>query len=263
MSRHGACPLVCRHDGRQHETDSHQNLFRKNTVAYLDNTAHGFHRRTYFFLHNIGDADKVILFPDGKHTHNTGNHRAQHSCKGRSLDSQRRETEMPLNQQIVENNIHCIGYQICPHGNPGISGSPLSGIDTHLQNIENHSPHNNPEVPDCTVMSLFLRAAEPDNGVSRHNNYHTQNHGHDNQENQKSQKNSICFLLLLLSLPPCHQCRYRHICRDKQGQSQKFRLACQSHRRHRVRAKGTYHQRVHQPRKGSKKRLQHRRPCHV
>ena len=49
----------------------------------------------------------------------------------------------------------------------------------------------------------------------------------------------------------------------KHRKSHKFRLGGQSYRCHRIRSQGAYHQGIDQAYKGSEKRFQDSRPCHI
>ena len=62
MCRHGIRALLRSHHRRHHKPNPHQNLFKENTVPYMDQIAQRPGGRPNLILHNIGNVDKAIRF---------------------------------------------------------------------------------------------------------------------------------------------------------------------------------------------------------
>ena len=170
---------------------------------------------------------------------------------------------MSANQQIVCNNINCIGGDIGPHGDLGITCPTLRRIDSHLNTVKNHATHNDPEIGHCAVMCIRCRATQRNNRTSQQHKSDTQYHCSHNDKNNRCIQNPVCFFLPVLPPSSGYQCRHCHIECKKQRQSDKFRLRRQSHSCYRFGSQRAYHQGINQTRKGSKEGLNNGRPCHV
>ena len=261
MGRKGSCSHFCRHYSHGKEADSYEKLFRQDTGTDFYHALCGFQRRPYFLLPHIRNTDKVPL-AGGYEAHDAAHHAADYRGDGRSRNSQRREAEMPLYQQIVKNNIYHIGRHIGFHGNFCISGPPLCRVNHQRDNSKNNESHNDSEILHGLRMGSFLRTAQPDDRICKSHADQADRHRHHQNKHTRRAQNLIGAPPVLLPLASGNQCGYRYIHRNKHGKSDKFRLGSQPHRSHRMRAHAAYHQRVHHSHKRNKKRLQYGRPCH-
>ncbi len=133
--------------------------------------------------HNIWNTEKAVLFENRNNTHNTGDYRSGNCCKGSPLDSQSRETEVTVNQQIIQNDVEDVGGYVGTHGNLGISCTPLCGVDSHLNAVENHAAHDNTEIGNRPVMGIRSRSAEVHNRAGKGYETDAQNNSsHNNKQ---------------------------------------------------------------------------------
>ena len=65
MGSHRVGSLLCGHDRRHHEADTHQDLFKENAVSDFNEMKKTLYRRKYFIFHNIWKADESVGFQDG------------------------------------------------------------------------------------------------------------------------------------------------------------------------------------------------------
>ena len=72
-----------------------------------------------------------------------------------------RKSKVPVDQQIVENNIHRAGGYVGAHSDFRVSGAALCGINTHLDTVKDHTAHDNPEVGNRAVMGFRRGTAQP------------------------------------------------------------------------------------------------------
>ena len=112
-------------------------------------------------------------------------------------------------------------------------------------------------------MGILIGPAQADNRVRQGHAEKADHNPGQNHEHQGRRQCPVSPVPVILTLSAGHDCRNRHIGGHKHGQSDKFRLGCQSHRRNRIRSDGTYHQRINHACQSYKKRLQNRRPCHL
>ena len=112
-----------------------------------------------FIFHNIRQTDETVGFQDGKNAHNTCDHCSEDRCQRRAMYAESRKTKVSINQQKIENNVDRIGGYIGAHGDFGVAGSPLGGVNAHLNAVKNHAAHNDTEVCYCAVMGFRSGAA--------------------------------------------------------------------------------------------------------
>ena len=78
---------------------------------------------------------------------------------------------MSLYKQIVKYYVHRIGCDIGPHGDLGVSGTPLRGVYSHLHTVEYHAAHDYAEICDSRLMcgelffAFLARSAQLYDGV--------------------------------------------------------------------------------------------------
>ena len=72
---------------------------------------------------------------------------------------------MPVDQQIVKNNIDRVRGHVRAHGNLCVACASLGGIDAHLDAVKDHAAHNDPEIGCRAVMRFRCGAAYMYDGI--------------------------------------------------------------------------------------------------
>lgn len=161
--------------------------------------------------HNIRNADKIIFFENRSNAHNACHHRSGNCCKGSTLDSQSREAEVTVNQQIIQNDVDDIGGYVGTHGNSGISRTSLCRINSHLNAVKNHAAHDDAEVGNRPVMGIGGRSAEVHNWVGKGNEADAQNDSSYDNKQDRRVEDFIGGVLPLLPASSGNQCGNRHV----------------------------------------------------
>ena len=168
-------------------------------------------------FHDIRQTDKAVRIQDREHAHDRCHHCPKHCGKSRATNTESRKPEVPIDQQIIKNDIHCIGCHISTHGNLRISRTPLRGIDSHLDTVKKHPAHHDLKIRHRAVMCFGRRAAETDDrSCKNHKNYAHDHCGSKDKSNRGAQ-NAVCILRIFLTAPSGSQCGNRHIRRKKQS----------------------------------------------
>ena len=160
---------------------------------------------------------------------------------------------MPFNQQIVENNIDHICRHIGFHGDFRIASPSLRGIHRQGNYRKYNESHDNSEILYRFRVGRFLRTAHADYRIRKYHTGQTDNHRHNQYKKTGRTQNFIGSFLIFLPLTPCDQRRDGYIHRDKNSQSDKFRLRSQAYRRHGMGSHPADHQGIHHSHQGYKK----------
>ena len=183
MCRHCRRSQSCRHHCSGHKANPHQHLFNEYGISHFDNPRQWDNGKLYFLLNDIGKAYKIVFFQQGTHTHDACNDCAKHGGDGSAVNAECRKTKVPIDKQVITNDIHDIWGDVCPHGNNCISGASLRRIDAHGNHVKNHSAHDNAEINDSCVMCVLGWTAKMNNLIGK---YHTQGrHNSDSCKNKK------------------------------------------------------------------------------
>ena len=78
------------------------------------------------------------------------------------MDSEGREPEMPVDQQVIENDVNRVGGHVGAHGDLRIAGTSLRGVNPHLNTVKDHAAHDNLEIRHCAVMGFRCGTAQVD-----------------------------------------------------------------------------------------------------
>ena len=70
---------------------------------------------------------------------------------------------MPVNQQVVCNDINGIGSDVGAHGDFRVPGPTLGGVNPHLDSVKYHSSHNNLEINHRALVGVSGGTAQTDN----------------------------------------------------------------------------------------------------
>ena len=165
--------------------------------------------------YNIRNADKIIFFENRSNAHNARHHRSGNCCKGSPLDSQSREAEVTVNQQIIQNDVDDIGGYVGTHGNSGISRTSLCRINSHLNAVKNHAAHDDAEVGNRPVMGIGGRSAEVHNRTGKGNEADAQNDSSYDNKQDRRVEDFIGRVLTLLPASSGNQCGNCHIQRKE------------------------------------------------
>ncbi len=203
-------------------------------------------------FHNIRKADKSVSLQNGNNAHNTCDNRSEDCCQSRTVDSQSGETKVSVDQQIIKNDVDCVGSHIGTHRDLGVAGASLGGIDAHLDTVEDHAAHNDSEICYRTVMCFRRGAAHPYDRTCQSHEQDAEKHGRSKNKKHGSAEDAVGFLGVFFAAPPGDQCRNGYIQRKEQRQADKFGLCRESYSGHSIGTEGADHQRIHQAGKGCK-----------
>ncbi len=263
MSGHCIGSLIGGHDGSQHEADTHEQLFKEDTVANLHQTYKGRQGRSNLVSNDELNADKALRAKERHDAHDTGDHGSQHGGQRGTCDAEGGEAQVTADEQIVQNNIDGIGSDVGAHGDFGIAGTALRRVDSHLDAVEKHTTHNDSKVSHGVIVGLGGGAAELDNRACPHDKNSAECNCCQNNEEKRSEQKGICIVLFLLAAPPRHEGGDGHICCEEQGEPYELRLCGETDGCHCIGAQCTDHQGVHQSGESHKKGFNDGGPSHI
>ena len=260
MCRHGFRTHFRSHHSSRHESDTHQYLLNKHGIADFDDLQQRFHPQSNMMFNHIRNTDKSIFRTDRDDAHHACHYRTEYRSNGGSGDSQCRESEMAVDQQVIAADIHQIGDQIRPKGDHRIARAALCRIDSHGQYVEDHATHDDPVVSRRHGMRVLTRSAEFNNLIRESHRQCTDDHRCHNAKADRHHQNLVGRLLPLLSKSSRHQGGDCYIRCDEQCQPQELRLCGQPYRCHRIGSERTHHKSIHHTRQCDKKGFADRRP---
>lgn len=174
-----------------------------------------------------------------------------------------RKAEMSADEQIVEQYIDGIRYQVGRQRDAGVARAPLRGINDHGHDVEHHAAHDDTEIGHGRAVGIGLRARQTENRVGKR---HAQGAHHDQQtarDQQGLHQHLVRTFPVIFALSSGHNGRDRHIQRNKYREADELRLGGQPHRGDGVQAEGTDHEGIHQPHQADQKGLHNGGPRHA
>lgn len=197
------------------------------------------------------------LSGDGVHCHCAGSAVADDGRDGGSVDSEHREAEFSVNQEIIEHDVDDVRRDIEPHGYFGVAYSPQEGRYGDREGRGDESGHQYAEIAACRLDGVASCSHEHDHLPREYHSGHGEDRRDDNGEQYGLRRDEVGVLFVVLSLETRDECRCAHVERDKYRKHDEPRLGSQSHRRNGIRTEFSDHDSIRQLRQRSQNQLRH------
>lgn len=263
MRGHGGCALFGGHQCGCHEAKAEKQLLQEDAVADADHVLHRAKLGADPFSENIRDTDKTVFLEEREQRHDCSNNGTEDGGQCCTGDAECRETQMTADQQVVEDHVDGAGGQIRAHCDAGLSGAALCGVDSHLNDIEDHAAHDDAEIGNAHILCIGGGAAEADDGIRKDHKNDAHQNTQKSDDDEGCQQDLIGFLLFLFTAAAGNQRGNGNIEGCKHCKADVFGLLRQADCRDSACAQGTDHCGVDDAGQCHEEGLHDGGPCHV
>ena len=242
------------------ETDAHSQILDGAGEGQVPDGKNSMFRKAQLQADHQRNTHIAGTAEEGRHCHAGGDYSAQDSGDRRASDAPGGETETPLDQQPVKNDIHDTGNEIRAHGEAGIAAAALGRVDDHGDDVEEHAAHDDPEIFHGGLMGIFIAAGKAHHLRREDNKKHREQRTEPDREPQGGEGDFIGIGLIPLSLASGNEGGYRDIDAEKDSQPDELRLSRQPRGRYGIGTELSHHHRVNHAGEHNKKAFHHSRP---
>ena len=233
--------------GIDDHTGTHDQLFDHGRDAHIENGEHGLFLR----LEPAGEImdGQVNIIPVAHHRSKGQNHShrlADDSGQRRTGHFHTGETEIAVDQQIVEDHIDHIGRQIVHHGGAAVAGAPQGCGDGTGEGHGDDAQCLDLQIDGTVGQSGCLGSAhELHQGFCKQEHQHAADQRQHQSQQQGLTQDQVGFVLLGSAFVPGHQGSSAHIHGLEHGHHQKFGLRGQPYAGDSGSSQFAHHHQVH------------------